>query len=73
MKAIEQIERLKRMDELIKTKSTGNPEEFAEKLSISHSHLFNLIDELKTRDAPIRYSRIRQTYYYTKEYDLNFN
>jgi predicted DNA-binding transcriptional regulator YafY len=70
VKAIEQIERLKRMDELIKTKSTGNPEEFAEKLSISQSHLFNLINELKTRDAPIRYNPTRKTYYYTEEYNL---
>lgn len=70
MKAIEQIERLKRMDGLIKTKSTGNPEEFAEKLSVSQSHLFNLINELKARDAPIRYNSARETYYYTEGYNL---
>jgi len=58
------------MDELIKTKSTGNPEKFSEKLSISQSHLFNLINELKARDAPIRYNPTRETYYYTKGFNL---
>jgi hypothetical protein len=70
MKAIEQLERLKKMNRLIKSERTGTPEEFAGKLGICQSHLFNLIEELKIMGAPIRYSRTRQTYFYTTEFEI---
>ncbi len=70
MKAFEQLERLKKMNVLIQNKCTGTPEEFAKKLCICQSHLYNLIDELKIIGAPIKYSRARQTYYYTSEFEI---
>jgi hypothetical protein len=71
MKAIEQLERLKKMNRLIKSEHTGAPEEFAGKLGICQSHLFNLIEELKIMGAPISYSRTRKTYFYsTDEFEI---
>lgn len=70
MKAFEQLERLKRMNLLIRKEKTGTPEEFAEQLRICQSHLFGLIEELKIMGAPIAYSRTRQTYFYTTEFEI---
>lgn len=50
---IEQIERVRRMDQLIRLHSTGNSEEFAQKLKISKKHVYNLIEELKDAGASI--------------------
>ncbi|MGC9355095.1 MAG: hypothetical protein ACP5D9_14710 [Mariniphaga sp.] len=73
MKAIEQLERLKKINKLIKSERTGTPEEFAGELGICQSHLYNLIEELKIMGAPIRYSRTRQTYFYTTEFEIKLH
>lgn len=70
MKAFTQLERMKKMNLLIKTEHTGNPKEFAGKLGICQSHLFNLIEDLKIDGAPIKYSRKRQTYFYERNFEI---
>ncbi|MFA5535150.1 MAG: hypothetical protein WDA19_11685 [Mariniphaga sp.] len=70
MKALSQLERIKKMNRLIKTEHTGSPKEFAAMLGVCESHLFNLIDDLKVMGAPIRYSRIRQTYFYAIDFEI---
>jgi len=71
MKDFERLERIQKMNRLIKTEHTGNPKEFAGKLGICQSHLFNLIDDLKIDGAPIKYSRTRQTYFYERNFEIN--
>lgn len=61
---IEQIERVRRMDQLIRLHSTGNSEEFAQKLKISKKHVYNLIEELKDAGASIRYDRNQRSFVY---------
>ena len=63
----EYIDSLKRMDDLIRRKSTGNPEEFSQKLSISRSQLLQDLKELKELGAPVDYCHILQSYHYTRE------
>lgn len=58
------IERLRRMDSLIVMKSTGTPEEFAEKLGIRRSTLFQSLQEMREMGVAIKYSCFRQSYYY---------
>ena len=70
MKAIEQLERLKRMNELIKAECTGTPEEFSKMLRISESHLSRILENLKDRGVPVKYSRTRKTYYYPPDTTL---
>jgi len=70
MKAFEQLERLKRMNRLIKDEMTGTPEEFAALLGVCPSHLYRCIEEIKELGAPINFSRSRRTYYYEYEFDL---
>lgn len=59
------INRIERMDTLIRRKSTGTPKELAEKLNISERWLYIFLDELRSElDCPIRYDRTKQSYVY---------
>jgi hypothetical protein len=60
-----QITRVKRIDYLIRTRSTGTPSELASKLSISTSQVYQIIRQIKIRfEVPIYYSREYQSYCY---------
>ena len=52
------------MDLLISMMATGSPEEFADKLGIKRSTLFETIQEMKLLGLDIKYSISRQSYYY---------
>ena len=52
---------------LIHMRATGNPMEFARKLGIRRSTLFQSLQEMKEMGVDIRYSNIRETYYYADE------
>ncbi|MCF8346370.1 MAG: helix-turn-helix domain-containing protein [Bacteroidales bacterium] len=55
---------LNRMDSMIRLRSTGNPADFAERLSISERTLYNYLALMKDLGAPVRYSRTRESYFY---------
>jgi len=64
----QQLQRLIRMDRMIRQKATGNPEELAQRLGISRSMLYLLLQELKeTFGCPLQYSRKERTFYYEQE------
>lgn len=65
-----QAERINNAHKLILEEKTGTPEEFAKKLNISRSQLYNLIDKLKEYDAPIKYSRKTNGFYYSMPFNL---
>lgn len=67
------IERISRLHYFIKEECTGKPEILSTRLGISRSSLYNIIDELKSYDAPIDYSRRRETFYYTKTFELSIH
>lgn len=52
------------MDYLINSKATGTPSEFAEKLGIGRSALFQYLQEMKNMGVNIRYSNSNRSYYY---------
>lgn len=58
------IERIKRMHDLIRYKRTGKPDQFARKMGLSESMLYNMLKELKQLGAPIAYCRYRESYEY---------
>lgn len=64
MKTIKQLNRLEKMHQYIKSGTTGTPKEFAKKLNISESQLYNILDDLKIKGFPIVYSRKLKTYVY---------
>ena len=58
------LKRLKRIDFLIQSKSTGTPNELAEKLNISERWVYEYINILKNLGAPIKYCDITRSYLY---------
>lgn len=70
MSLLKYIERLKRMDDLIRSKATGTPEEFAAKLGLGKSVLMEELSELRELGAKIAYCRERRSYYYEQNFLL---
>ena len=70
MNFIKQLERFQKLDTLIKTECTGTPMELANKLEISRSHLYRLIENLKDYGADICYSRKKLNFYYKKPFNI---
>lgn len=72
MSLLTRIQKINRVHDLIKRKSTGTPKQFAQKLTISTSTLYQLIVDLKELGAPIRYCRHRESYEYGYEVKFHF-
>jgi predicted DNA-binding transcriptional regulator YafY len=66
------ISRTRRLDHLIRRKSTGSPAQLANRLGVSEATIYRYIQELKDMGAPIKYCRERQSYKYEKDYELEF-
>ncbi|MGA9269994.1 MAG: DNA-binding protein [Lutimonas sp.] len=73
MNNLKQIEKLRKMHAMIKLETTGSPRVMAKKMHVSERQLYNLIDQLRTMDAPIRFNRSSNTYYYTHDFELLVN
>jgi predicted DNA-binding transcriptional regulator YafY len=67
MSLLKYVERLKRMDDLIKRKATGNARDFASKLKISESQLYQDLKEMRQLGAHVKYCTYRETYLYEGE------
>ena len=48
-------------------RATGSPDEFAFKMNLSRSTLFEMIQEMKGLGVDIRYSSLSSSYYYADE------
>ncbi len=66
MKAFEQLERLQRINEIIKNECTGTPEEFAQKLNISRRQLYAELEYLCDLGINIKYSRTQRTFLFSE-------
>jgi len=75
MKPFDFLDKLCVLNKLIRMEHTGTPSEFAERLSISRSTLYEIIEELKARGVEIKYCRTRCTFYYNNDVflDIHFN
>jgi|GEM_PF-360256 len=67
MGILKYIDRLKHMDRLIRTKSTGTPQEFADKVGVSRSTLMEHLAEMKELGARITFCTYRRCYQYEDE------
>ena len=70
MKVFEYLDRISMMHKLVSGQRTGTPEEFARQLGVSRTSLYELIDELRSRGAPIIYSKSTKTFFYSQPYDI---
>ena len=58
------------MDDLIRRKATGTPEEFGMRLGIGKTALMEDLKELKELGAEVMYCRTRQSYYYGNAFEV---
>jgi len=72
MSFINTIQDLERLDQLIRLKSTGSPDELANKMNISKRTVFNLINRLKELGCPIYFNCSINSYCYLNQGKLNF-
>ena len=70
MKFFTILDRIDRMNKLVKEARTGSPDEFATRLGVSRTSLYELLDELRSRGAPIGYSKSVKTFLYTEPFDI---
>ncbi|WP_456378182.1 HTH domain-containing protein [Lutibacter sp.] len=73
MKTLKQLERLRKVHQLIKQENTGTPIEFANKLHISERELYRILEYLKELGACVSFSRSTNSYYYNEDFDLLVN
>jgi len=68
------IENIERIDQLIRLKATGTPNELAQKLKISKRWVYEYIAEMKALNAPIIYDKVRKSFIYHSEgcFDMHF-
>ncbi len=72
MNLLKQINRIERIDQLIRMKATGTPKELAKRLSISRSTLYNILDFIKNQGVQIRYCPEKQSFYYVQDVHFYF-
>lgn len=70
MNTIKQLERLRKIHEFIKVANTGTPKEFAIRLQLSESQLYNILEDLKIKGFPISYSKSLKSYVYIDDCEL---
>jgi predicted DNA-binding transcriptional regulator YafY len=70
MPAIKYINRLKAIDQLIKLKMTGSPNELAVKLEIPERQVYRYIDNLQELGAKIEFDKSSNSYIYTTDTEL---
>ena len=70
MTILKQMPRFNTINKFIISENSGNPEDFAELLGVSRSHLFNIIQQFKDYVSPIRYNKKNETYYYATSFNL---
>jgi len=68
------LERLQRIDQLIRLKATGTPRELADKLEVSKRTAQGYIQSLKDMGAPISYCHVSRSYVYEEpgKFEINF-
>ena len=64
---------IKKIHSMILSKSTGKPKELALKLNVSERTIYNYIHFMRSGlKAPIKYNRLKDSYQYDKNCNINF-
>lgn len=71
MKVFEIIERLEKINKCLKEEKTGTANEFAAKIGISRSMLFNYFDYLKSYDIQIKYERKKNSFVFEENIEID--
>lgn len=73
MNIFEQKLRLEYFHELIQREATGDCNEFAEKMKLKKTQLYEMINEFRDYGVDIKYDRARRTYYYANNFELKID
>ena len=65
LSVVSYIERINRMYRLIRKESTGSRAELAGRMRVSERTVSNYLEELRLMGADIRFSKTRNTYYFS--------
>jgi Predicted transcriptional regulator len=69
---IDKFKKIELLHKLIEQQKTGTPEQLAKRMGISRATLYNQINELKSYNLPIAYSRSLQSFYYSQnQFNIN--
>lgn len=71
-KLSEQIKVIERIDQLIRLKCTGTPKQLADRLEVSETTVYRILDAMKQFDAPIVYDISNQSYIYQTQVSFKF-
>jgi predicted DNA-binding transcriptional regulator YafY len=67
------LQKIERLDQLIRLEATGSPSELARKTGMSERMIYKYLDYMKTSlNAPIEYSRDKKTYRYAESGVIHF-
>ncbi|GGX07843.1 hypothetical protein [Aquimarina muelleri] len=69
---IRQIQIIERMDQFIRMRATGGPDEFASRMGISKTKLYRTIQLMKKLNAPVAYDIAEQSYVYAEAGEFTF-
>jgi hypothetical protein len=72
MSLLKKIDQLKRLDGLIRRKSTGSASELASRLNISERNVFHLLNQIKELGAPVYFCRVVNSYCYQRDVSFKF-
>lgn len=72
MTFIEKLKCIERVDQLIRLKATGTPQELAKRLNMSKRSVCNLINEMRDMGAEIEYCTRHRSYCYERELHFIF-
>jgi hypothetical protein len=72
MNIIDDLFLLERLDSLIRSRSTGSPDELAVRLGVCKRNIHRLVGALKDQGLPVNYNKIRKTYYYSEKVFMEF-
>ncbi|AEV99029.1 hypothetical protein A4D02_10750 [Niastella koreensis] len=61
------IDRLSRLDHLIRIKGTGTPAQLAERLNLSERSIYDYISFMKGLGCPIKFDSYRESYFYEED------
>jgi len=73
MNKVQFLEKLITLEKFVRQGRTGTPDEFARRLSISRSALYEIISELKSYGVDIKYCRTRCSFYYNSNLFLDIH
>ena|SRR6056297_336452 len=71
MKIFEIVERYSLINKLIKEERTGTAKEFAQKIGISRSQLFNYLDYLKSYEIEIHFDFHKNSFVFEENIELD--